>query len=60
MTVLLQPEKEIMLTAELPWFEFAPVTAGQVDGRVTAFVDGEQIAEYYLVYSDDIAVQAPK
>lgn len=60
MTVLLPPEKEIMLTAELPWFEFAPVAAGQIDGSVTAFVDGEQIAEYYLVYSEDIAAQAPK
>lgn len=55
--VLLPPEKEIVLTAELPWFEFAPVSAGQRDGRVTACVDGTQIAEYYLVYSDDVAAK---
>ena len=57
LSLLLPPEKEIRLTAELPWFEFAPVSAGQRDGRVTAFVDGERIAEYYLVYGEDIAAQ---
>lgn len=55
--LLLPPEKEIVLTAELPWFEFAPVSAGQRDGRVTAFVDGRQIAEYYLAYSEDVAAR---
>lgn len=59
-SVLLPPEKEITLTAELPWFEFAPVAAGQRDGKVTAFVDGMRIAEYYLVYGEDVAVHTQK
>lgn len=52
--LLLPPEKELILRAELPWFEFAPVKSGARRGKVTVSVDGCDIAEYYLVYKDTV------
>lgn len=58
LTVLLPCDAEISLRAELPWFEFAPVHAGERGGRVTVSVDGETIAEYYLVYKNEASIRS--
>ena len=51
---------EIKLTAELPWFDFAPVEAGKKAGKVTVSVDGKCLAEYYLVYTDTVPLKRGK
>lgn len=58
LSVLLPRDAKIMLRAELPWFEFAPVHAGERGGKVTVSVDGETIAEYYLVYKNEVSVRS--
>lgn len=58
LSVLLPRDAKIMLRAELPWFEFAPVHAGERGGKVTVSVDGETIAEYYLVYKNEALVRS--
>lgn len=42
--------------AELPRFVFAPVEKGERGGKVLVYVDGERAGEYYLIYSDNIAL----
>lgn len=58
--ILLPPEKEIVLRAELPWFEFAPVKSGARGGKMIVSVDGRDIAEYYLVYRDNVELRGRK
>ncbi|MDO4982383.1 MAG: D-alanyl-D-alanine carboxypeptidase family protein [Eubacteriales bacterium] len=53
-TVFIKRGSEAKLTARLPWFVFAPVQKGEAGGKAEISVDGEQIGEYYLVYSDNI------
>ena len=55
--ILLPPGKEIVLRAELPWFEFAPVKSGAHGGKMIVSVDGRDIAEYYLVYRDNVELR---
>lgn len=58
LALFLPMDAEIVLRAELPWFEFAPVTAGEAKGRVTASVNGVQLAEYDLVYKESVGPAA--
>ncbi len=58
LALFLPMDAEIVLRAELPWFEFAPVSAGEAKGRVTASVNGVQLAEYDLVYKESVGPAA--
>lgn len=59
-SLFLPADMEIKLTAELPWFVFAPVEAGKKAGKVTVSVDGKCLAEYYLVYTDTVPLKRGK
>lgn len=48
---------EISCRAELPWFVFAPVKAGERAGKVRVYVDGEAAGEYYLIYSESVPLR---
>lgn len=45
---------EIKLESEMPWFTFKPVHKGSKGGKVSFFVDGNKLGEYYLIYSEDL------
>lgn len=45
-------EAKVTLRAELPWFEFAPISAGVRRGRVYVSVDEWPVLDYYLVYKE--------
>lgn len=47
---------EIRLEAELPWFVFAPVTAGEAAGRLTAYIDGREAGATELFFAEDVAL----
>ncbi len=51
---------EITLTAHLPRFVFAPVTAGESAGTVQVFRNGERINEAELIYREGAAVAAER
>lgn len=54
LSLFLPNSAEVTLEAELPWFVFAPVKAGDVGGSVAAYIDGEKLGESDLVYESDI------
>ena len=56
--LFLPSEVEITLSAELPWFVFAPVEKDRKGGNVTVSVDGKCVAEYYLVYADAVLMKS--
>lgn len=56
LSLFLPNSAEVELRAELPWFVFAPIKAGDVGGSLGAYMNGEKIAECRLVFESDIPV----
>lgn len=54
MRVFLPNSAELELKAELPWFVFAPVKAGEKGGSLGAYLNGEEIGRCDLIYEKDI------
>ena len=48
-----------VLRAELPFFVFAPVKAGDPAGTLSVLLDGEKVAETELVYEKDVPLKLP-
>ena len=46
---------EVKVTAELPWFLFAPMEKGEIAGKAVITVDGEIIGEYPLMCRDTVS-----
>ncbi len=55
--LLVPRDAELTLSAELPWFVFAPVHAGEEAGRLHVLCGGEALAELPLVYEEDAALK---
>ena len=53
--LFLPKSAELSLEAEMPYFVFAPVEAGDEAGRVRVLLDGETIAEARLYYAESVA-----
>ena len=51
--LLLPRDAEIRLEAELPWFTFAPVRAGERAGVLKAYRDGEILGSVSIKYLED-------
>lgn len=54
MRLFLPSSAEVELRAELPWFVFAPVKAGEEGGSLGAYLNGEEIGRCRLIYEKDI------
>lgn len=54
MELFLPKSAEITLTAEMPRFVFAPVSAGETAGRIWVIVENEIIGGCELVYTEDV------
>ena len=52
----LQEDERVTVSITLPEQVEAPVTKGAIAGAMTYYLDGEPIAETYLVYANDVAV----
>ena len=57
--LVLPRDKETELTAELPRFVFAPISAGDTAGMLTYRKDGRTLARFPLVYAEDAALADP-
>lgn len=57
-TVLLPKDAVISVRAELPFFEFAPIEAGESAGWAQVYYNGEKIAETELYYRDSVEASA--
>ena len=57
--LILPRHKETELTAELPRFVFAPISAGETAGTLTYWKDGRTLASFPLVYAEDAALADP-
>lgn len=53
-SLLLGRNDVLSLRTELPWFRFAPVSAGSTAGEAVIFLNGEKIAGARLYYRDSI------
>ena len=49
---------ELSLVADMPFFVFAPVKAGEQAGTVSVMLGGEKIAETRLVYAESVSTAA--
>lgn len=54
LVLFLPKSAQLELEAEMPWFVFAPVNAGDVGGKVSVKLNGEKIGETRLVYESSI------
>ncbi len=55
--LLVPRDAELTLSAELPWFVFAPIRAGEVAGKLRILCGGQVLAELPLVYEEDAALK---
>lgn len=54
--VLRRKDAEVRVETEMERFVFAPIDAGSPAGRITAFVDGEAVAQAELCYCESVHV----
>lgn len=53
--LFLPKSAQLRLEAELPFFVFAPVRAGDTAGTAGVWLDGEKVGETRLFYAEDVA-----
>lgn len=58
LTLFLPTDAELTLEAELPYFVFAPIEAGEEAGTASIFLDGEKIAETKLLFERSVTPAA--
>ena len=54
--LLVSRDEELTLSAELPWFAFAPLRQGAEAGQLRVLRGGEELAVLPLVYTEDVDV----
>lgn len=54
MYLFLPNSAQVELRAELPWFVFAPVKAGEEGGSLAAYLDGVELGRCRLLFEKDI------
>lgn len=56
LSVILGAEDDVTVTMELPAFVYAPVSAGSIAGRATAWVDGKEVGSMELVFQENVEI----